>query len=188
VEKAAQKPVYHIYDHIDASLITQHESDEMTITVWLLKLLSETMMRNESLRSTLGPQGIQVWPNASISLAMARGEELYMPVLKDLNRKSVHEIAEELKAMKEKVKTGRLSPDDLQGSTFGLSNLGMTGIERFDAMINGSDSGIAAIGSTVDGQIAVTFTLDHRLVNGWQGAQAMETLKALAKDEMLFKT
>ncbi|ADV46257.1 2-oxo acid dehydrogenase subunit E2 [Nitratifractor salsuginis] len=187
VEQAAKTPVYHIYDHIDASLILQHESDELTVTVWLLKLLSETMMRHEVLRSTLGPQGIQIWPNASISLAIAKGEELYMPVLKDLNKMSPKEITDALKAMKEKVKERRLSPQDMRGSTFGLSNLGMTGIERFDAMINGTDSGIAAIGSTIDGKIAVTFTLDHRLVNGLQGAQAMETLKTLAKDEMIFK-
>ena len=75
----------------------------------------------------------------------------------------------------------------MQGSTFGLSNLGMTGIERFDAMINKNDSGIAAVGSEIDGKIAVTITFDHRLVNGWQGAEAMQTLKELAEDPAFFK-
>jgi pyruvate dehydrogenase E2 component (dihydrolipoamide acetyltransferase) len=64
----------------------------------------------------------------------------------------------------------------------------MTGIERFDAMINGSDCGIAAIGAERKGRIAVTLTLDHRIVNGWQGAEFMQTLKSLASDVNFFKT
>ncbi len=187
VKRAAQKPIYHIFDRIEASLLLQHESKEITITVWLLKLLAEMMMRNEVLRSRLTPEGIRIYPNASISLAVAHAEDLYMPVFKDLNRKSVHEIAQELKAMKSRIKDGKLSLEDMRDSTFGLSNLGMTGIERFDAMINSQDSGIAAVGSIIEGKISISFTLDHRLVNGYQGALAMQTLKSLARDEMFFK-
>ncbi len=187
VTQAQQKPVYHIYDAIDAKLLKAHESDRYTLTVWLLKLFAEAMMRHEDFRKTLSESGFQLWPNASISLAMARGEALYMPVFRDLNRKSVDEIADELTAMKEKVKTGRVTPEDMKGSTFGISNLGMTGIERFDAMINAQDSGIAAIGSEVEGKISVTLTLDHRIINGWQGAQFMQTLKELAQEKEFFK-
>ncbi|WP_353662884.1 dihydrolipoamide acetyltransferase family protein [Hydrogenimonas sp. SS33] len=187
VESAAGKPVYHIYDRIDATLLKEHETHELTVTVWLLKLLAETMMRHEALRTTLVEGGLQVWPQASISLAMANGDALYMPVFKNLEKKSTEEIAADLAAMKEKVRSGRILPEDMRGSTFGLSNLGMTGIERFDAMINKNDSGIAAAGSEIDGKIAVTITFDHRLVNGWQGAEAMQTLKKLAEDPALFK-
>ena len=187
VTEAQKKPVYHIYDAMDATLLKAHESERFTLTVWLLKLFAEAMIRHEDFRKTLGDGGFQLWPNASISLAMARGEALYMPVFRDLNRKSVDRIADELAAMKEKVKAGRVTPEDLEGSTFGISNLGMTGIERFDAMINGQDTGIAAIGSEVEGKISVTLTLDHRIINGWQGAQFMQTLKALAQDKAFFK-
>ena len=187
VEKAARKPVYHIYDFIDTALMKKHESERFTLTVWLIKILGETMMRHEALRTTLGENGLQVWPNASISVAMAYGEALYMPVFRDVNRKSAGEIADELAVMKEKMRSGRIRPEELQGSTFGLSNLGMTGIERFDALIHGNDSGIAAVGSEKEGKIAVTLTLDHRIVNGWQGAEAMQTFKDLAKEATLFK-
>ena len=188
VTQAQQKPVYHIYDAIDATLLKTHESERYTLTVWLLKLFSEAMMRHEDFRKTLSGDAFQLWPNASIALAMADGEALYMPVFRDLNRKSVAQIADELAAMKEKVKAGRVTPGDLKGSTFAISNLGMTGIERFDAMINARDCGIAAIGSEIEGKISVTLTLDHRIVNGWQGAQFMQTLKELAKEKTLFKT
>ncbi|WP_457603365.1 dihydrolipoamide acetyltransferase family protein [Nitratifractor sp.] len=187
VTQAQQKPVYHIYDAIDAALLKAHESDRFTVTVWLLKLFGEAMMRHEDFRKTLSDNGFQLWPNASISLAMAHGEALYMPVFRDLNRKTADRIADELAAMKEKVKTGRVTPEDMKGSTFGISNLGMTGVTRFDAMINAQDCGIAAIGSEVEGKISVTLTLDHRIVNGWQGAQFMQTLKELAQDKAFFK-
>jgi len=187
VTEAAKKPVYHIYDAIDATLLKAHESERYTLTVWLLKLFAEAMMRHEDFRKTMNLSGFRLWPNASISLAMAQGEALYMPVFRDLNRKSIDEIATELETMKTKVKSGRIVPDDLKGSTFGISNLGMTGIERFDAMINGSDTGIAAIGSEAGGKISITLTLDHRIVNGWQGAQFMQTLKELATDKAFFK-
>ncbi len=187
VEAAAKKPTYRIYDRIDATLLKKHESKERTLTVWLLKLLAEAMMRHECTRTTLGPGGLQVWPGASISLAMAHGEALYMPVFRDLQSKDIGTIAQELSAMKERVKSGRIKPEDLKGSTFGLSNLGMTGIERFDAMINSDDSGIAAVGCEIDGFIAVTLTLDHRIVNGYQAAEFMQMIKKLAVDETTFR-
>ncbi len=187
VTQAQQKPVYHIYDAIDATLLKAHESERYTLTVWLLKLFAEAMMRHEDFRKTLSGNAMQLWPNASIALAMADGEALYMPVFRHLNRKSVDRIADELATMKEKVRSGRVTPEDLKGSTFGISNLGMTGIERFDAMINGADCGIAAIGSEIEGKISVTLTLDHRIVNGLQGAQFMQTLKELATEKAFFK-
>jgi pyruvate dehydrogenase E2 component (dihydrolipoamide acetyltransferase) len=180
--------VFHIYDAIDAALLKKHESEDLTITVWLIKLFGEAMMRHEELRTTLSPGGLQVWPGASISVAMAHGEALYMPVFKEIQNKSVDAIAEELADLKSRVRSGRLEPGLLKGSTFGLRNLGMSGIERFDAMINGSDCGIAAIGAEREGCIAVTLTLDHRIVNGWQGAEFMQTLKSLASDVNFFKT
>jgi pyruvate dehydrogenase E2 component (dihydrolipoamide acetyltransferase) len=118
---------------------------------------------------------------------MAHNEALYMPVFKDLNLKDIEKIAEEMQLLKNAVKAGSLSPEQMQGSTFGLSNLGMTGIERFDAMINGKDCGIAAVGSDIDGKIAVTLTIDHRIINGYQAAEFMQTLKSLAVDPLFFK-
>lgn len=187
VTKAQQKPVYHIYDFIDATLLQEYSSEDKSITVWLLKIFAQAMMDTEQFRSRLLKESIQIYPNASISLAMADGEALYMPVFRDINLKSSDEIAKELAYMKQKLKEGRVSADDLRGSTFGISNLGMTGIERFDAMINADDSGIAATGAIKNGKIAVTLTIDHRLINGWQGAVFMQRLKELAKNEDIFK-
>ncbi len=187
VTQAAQKPVYHLYDSIDPTLLHQYESKTYTVTVWLLKLFSEAMMRHETFRTTLKGDTMQVWPHASISLAMADGKALFMPVLKAVDTLSLEETSQALQVLKTKVKERKLSAEEMQGSTFGLSNLGMTGIARFDAMVNGNDCGIAAIGSPKDGTIAVTLTLDHRVVNGFQAAEFMQTLKTLSTDETFFK-
>jgi len=188
VEEAGKRPVYHIYDHIDTTLLGEHETKERTVTVWLLKLFAEAIMHHEAFRMTLASDGIRLWPNASISLAMANGESLYMPVFKDLNNKTITQIAKELNIYKKKVREKRLALEDLNGSTFGISNLGMTGIEAFDAMINREDSAIAAIGSDSDGKMmAITLTLDHRIVNGYQAAEFMQTIKTLTKDPLFFQ-
>ncbi len=187
LSEAAKKPIYHMSDTLDARLFERYESKEATVTVWLLKLFAEAMMRHRSFRMTLDTDTVQVWPNANISLAMAEGELLYMPVFKSLNKKSVAEIAQALQQYKSKLKARRLSQDDLTGSTFGISNLGMTGVAQFDAMINKNDCAIAAIGAQVQAGISVTLTVDHRIVNGYQAAQFMQELKALAADEMFFK-
>jgi len=187
VEAAAKKPVYHMSDTLDATLLLRHESAQRTVTVWLLKLFAEAMMRHEAFRTTWSDEGLRVWPDASVSLAVARGEALYMPVLRGIQNRSADAVAEALAAVKEKVRQRKLGPEDLSGSTFGLSNLGMAGIESFDAMINGDDCAIAAVGAAVDGRIRVTLTIDHRVVNGYQAAEFFRTLKTLAEDPLFFR-
>ncbi len=186
VTAAANKPVYHLYDALDATLINMHTDAQRTVTLWLLKLLAEAMMRHEVFRTTLNNETLQVWPHASVSVAMAADEALYMPVIHKIDTIDTETLAQRLKELKQQVKAGKITVEQMRGSTFGLSNLGMTGIERFDAMVGGSDAGIAAIGSEKEGSIAVTLTLDHRVVNGFQAAAFMQTLKALCQDEMFF--
>lgn len=187
VMEAVKKPVYHLYDEIDVTKLKQFANIEATITVWFIKLIGEAMMQSDSFRTTLGTEEFQVWSNASISVAMADGDMLYMPVFKNVNRKSVREISQDLKDFKEKIKTKRFFPDDFKGSIFGISNLGMVGIRQFDAMVNRNDSGIAAIGSEDGGKVAVTLTMDHRIINGFQAAEFMKTLKRLALDANFYR-
>ncbi len=187
VEEAMKKPVYHMSDHIDVTLVNKHADKELTVTVWLLKLFAEAMMRQKHFRMTLTDGSIQLWPNASISLAMANGEDLYMPVFRDVNGKTAEQLAKQIQSFKTKIKERTLAKEDMSGSTFGISNLGMTGIESFDAMINKNDCAIAAIGSEIDDRISVTLTVDHRIVNGYQAAQFMQILKTLAIDPLFFK-
>ena len=180
VTASARKPIYHVYEHIDATALAKYE-ERYSMTVLLVKLFADTMMRFAHFRARLYEESMQIFPHASIAVAVADEEKLYMPVVKHADALSLNEIAEALQGFKEKLKRNGFTADDFEGSTFAISNLGMFGIERFDAMINKNDTAIAAIGATVEGKMSVTLTIDHRLINGYEAAQFVQVLKAAAK-------
>ena len=186
VTASAGKPVYRVYEHLDATELLKHEA-KYSMTVLLVKLFAQTMMQFDHFRAQLHEDAMQIFPNASIAVAVADEESLYMPVIKDANRLTLHEIAQQLLAFKTKLKNKSFTAEDFVGSTFGISNLGMFGIERFDAMINKNDAAIVAVGATVDDRLSVTFTVDHRLINGYEAAEFVQTLKEAAKDPKNFK-
>ena len=185
VTRSAQKPIYHIYESLDAKLFEAHQ--EHSITAWLVKIFAKVMMSHETFRTKLLDNALSIASNASLSIAVADAKNLYMPVIKDANRLSISEITEQLTAFKEKLKTNSFTAEDMQGGTFGISNLGMLGVSRFDAMINKDESGIAAIGGINEGKISVTLTLDHRLINGYEAALFMADVKKEASEPLNFK-
>jgi len=185
VTRSAQKPVYHIYESIDVKLFEAHQ--EHSITAWLVKIFAKVMMSHETFRTKLLDNALSIASNASLSIAVADAKNLYMPVIKDANRLSISEITEQLTAFKEKLKTNSFTAEDMQGGTFGISNLGMLGVSRFDAMINKDESGIAAIGGINEGKISVTLTLDHRLINGYEAALFMADVKKEASEPLNFR-
>ena len=180
VTASARKPIYHVYEHIDAMALAKYE-EKYSMTVLLVKLFADTMMRFAHFRARLHEESIQIFPHASIAVAVADEANLYMPVVKHADTLCLEEITEVLQGFKEKLKRNGFTAEDFGGSTFAISNLGMFGIERFDAMINKNDAAIAAIGATVEGKMSVTLTIDHRLVNGYEAAQFVQALKAAAK-------
>ncbi|GAB6034302.1 dihydrolipoamide acetyltransferase family protein [Galenea microaerophila] len=176
VSEAAQKPIYHLYDHLDASLLLAHKKN-YSMTTWLIKIFAKTMMAHEAFRSHLEKDHLIIDPHASLAIAVADAKNLYMPVIKAADKLSVVEIGKQLARFKDKLQTKSFRAEEMQGSNFGISNLGMLGVESFDAMINKNDSGIAAIGGLIDNKISVTLTIDHRLINGYEAALFMRDLK-----------
>ena len=185
VTASAQKPVYHLYEHIDAKLFLEH--DAYSITAWLIKIFAKVMMTHEAFRSRLQNDRLIISPNASIAVAVADAKNLYMPVVKDANKRSIADIATELATFKTKLQEKSFSTQDMQDSSFGISNLGMLGVESFDAMINKNDSGVVAIGGLKDGQISVTLSADHRLINGYEAALFMRDVKQEVQNPLQFK-
>ncbi len=125
----------------------------------------------------------------NIGVAVAVEDGLLVPVIRHADMKSLSQIKVEVKNLAEKAKTRKLQPDEMQGNTFTISNLGMFDIEEFTAIINTPDSCILAVGSIVEkpivknGELAignmmkVTLSCDHRVVDGATGAQFLQTLK-----------
>ncbi len=185
VKASAQKPTFHIYESADASLLQKHK--ERSITVWIIKIIAKVMMQHEAFRSRLLEESVVVFPNASLSIAVADEKDLYMPVIADANTLSQEALKTQLEKFKTKLQNRSFTQEDMQGSTFELSNLGMLGVERFDAMINKDDAAIMAVGAVNNGKISLTLTADHRLINGYEAALFMRDVKKELQNALNFK-
>ncbi len=173
VEGALSKPTYFIFNEIEVV-----KKEGIKLTAVLIKALALAMQKNPLTRSILKVDKLLTYPSSNISVAVARKDGLYMCVIKNAHKKTLQEINEWLKT----IKTKRLTLEDLSGSTFGISNLGMFDVKRFTALINDKDVGIAAFGSLIDGKIKVTFTIDHRILNGVEAAKFANDFKTIIKE------
>ncbi len=124
-----------------------------------------------------------------MGVAVAVEDGLVVPVLKYADQMSMTQIGGHVKDLAGKARNKKLQPQDMEGSTFTVSNLGMFGITEFTSIINQPNSAILSVGAIVEkpvvrnGQIVVgntmklTLACDHRTVDGATGAQFLETLK-----------
>ncbi|MBV6425859.1 MAG: Dihydrolipoyllysine-residue acetyltransferase component of pyruvate dehydrogenase complex [Haliscomenobacter sp.] len=129
-----------------------------------------------------------------IGVAVAIEEGLLVPVIRHADMKSLSQINTEVKNQASKAKERKLQPEEMQGNTFTISNLGMFGIEEFTAIINPPDACILAVGGIIEkpivqnGQIVVgntmkvTLSCDHRVVDGAKGAAFLQTLRQMLED------
>ncbi|BCD60351.1 MULTISPECIES: 2-oxo acid dehydrogenase subunit E2 [unclassified Nitratiruptor] len=168
VEESAKKPTYLVMETFD---IKPYKNVKLTSI--LIKTIADVMQRHPLTRAILEGDRYLIYPSSNISVAVAKGDDLFMVVCKDAQQKSLEAIDEWVRNLKNR----DYSAEELSGSTFGISNLGMFGIKRFSAMINKKDSGIAAFGTLYDGKIDVTFTFDHRILNGVDAAKFVSDLK-----------
>ena len=130
----------------------------------------------------------------SIGVAMAVEDGLLVPVVKFADNKSLAQISTEVKEFGAKAKAKKIKPEEMQGNTFTVSNLGMFGIEEFTSIINAPESCILAVGAITptpvvrNGEIVagnimkVTLTCDHRTVDGAMGSAFLQTLKGFIED------
>jgi len=133
----------------------------------------------------------QYFDQADICVAIALPQGLVAPVVRGVDKKPVTQIAEEIRELAARARAGALGVADLEGGTFSVSNLGMFGIESFDAVINPPQAAILAAGAItekavrVDGRIelqpsmSVTLSCDHRAIDGAAGARYLSALKDL---------
>ena len=129
-----------------AAIVEKIAGVRLTITDILMKITASAISLHPVMNTRWTPDGI-IWLDAiHMGMAMALEEGLIVPVIWDIGRKSLSEIAKARVALVQKGKTGKLTPDEMKGSTFTLSSLGMFGIEEFTAIINQPESAILAVG------------------------------------------
>ncbi len=138
--------------------------------------------------------GLVPSPGVNVGIAVATDEALVVPVVHGADRLSPAEISTRRRELVDAARTGRLRPEDVQGGTFTISNLGMYGVDAFQAIVNAPQAAILAVGRIVERPVAVngalavrplltlTVTFDHRVVDGARGAEFLDTLASLVEE------
>jgi len=154
------------------------QSPRVTLTTFLVKACSRALACHPALNASLEEGNILEWAEINIGVAVAVEEGLVVPVIHGADRLGIRDIAQRLADLSARARAGQLRPDDVQGGTFTLSNLGMLGIDRFTAILNPPQAGILAVGRVSkrplveEDQVVIrpmasfTLTADHRIVDG----------------------
>ncbi len=160
----------------------------------IIKACGQALIQHPYINSSWLGDKIRLNHHVHIGMAVAVEEGLLVPVIRFANEKSMSHLATETKELADKAKSKKLQPQDMQGNTFTISNLGMMGIEEFTAIINPPDACILAVGNIrkipvlknntwVESQVMkLTLSCDHRVVDGAKGARFLQTLKEYLED------
>ena len=152
------------------------KKEKISINDLLIKCVATALTRHPEVNINWSDEGILQFQNADISIAVATDAGLITPIVKEANKKTVEEISSDAKRLSDLAHNNKLMPEDYQGGTFSISNLGMLGIKSFTAVINPPQCGILAVGKLEDDKISVTMSCDHRGIDGAVGARFLQTL------------
>lgn len=162
---------------------------KISLNDFIVRAVALALRHHPSVNASWGDDAITQHGEVHVGIAVATPEGLITPVIRDADRKSVSAIATEIRALADKAKNRKLKPDEYQGSTFTISNLGAWGIEEFTAIINPPNVAILAIGAAeprpvvrenqivIRERMKVTMSCDHRVVDGALGAEFLKTLR-----------
>ncbi|MEG4841740.1 MULTISPECIES: dihydrolipoamide acetyltransferase family protein [unclassified Microcoleus] len=178
-------------DNLD-KLYKQIKSKGVTMTAMLAKAVAVTLQKHPLLNASYVESGIQYRADINVAVAVAMdGGGLITPVLQNADRLDIYSLSRTWKDLVDRARTKQLKPDEYSTGTFTLSNLGMFGVDKFDAILPPNQGSILAIGSSrpqvvanedglmgVKRQMQVNITCDHRII---YGADAASFLQDLAK-------
>lgn len=165
-----------------------------SVNDYLVRAVALALQEHPDINVQLHGEEIRRFAQANISIAVETPKGLVTPVVRAAQTKTVSQISSEIKQLAERARAGRLQADDMRGGSFSISNLGMFGVESFDAIINPPQGAILAVGAgmrkPIDANHAIAFatmaslslSFDHRAIDGAAGARFGQTLKGLIED------
>ena len=162
---------------------------EVSVNDLLVRACALTLVKHPAVNAQLQGDEVHKFPHADIAVAVATDGGLVTPIVRSADTKSAAQIGAETGDLATRARSGKLTREEITGGTFTLSNLGMFGIDRFDAIINSPQVAILAVGAGADRVIArgggvvvakvatLTLSCDHRVVDGAIGAQFLQALR-----------
>jgi pyruvate dehydrogenase E2 component (dihydrolipoamide acetyltransferase) len=165
------------------------DSQRVSFNDLVVKACAMALKKHPKVNASWMESKIRIHHDVHVGVAVAVDDGLLVPVIRHTDHKTLTEIHGEVVELAERARKKRLQPEEMQGSTFTISNLGMFGIEEFTAIINPPDACILAVGAIVEKPVVrngaittahmmkVTLSCDHRVVDGATGSQYLNTVK-----------
>jgi pyruvate dehydrogenase E2 component (dihydrolipoamide acetyltransferase) len=172
------------------------EDEKFSVNDYIIKAAALALRQFPNINASLSGDKIIRHGEINIGLAVAVEDGLLTVVVRNVDRKPLRRIAHEARQAIQRARDGRVRPDDIQGSTFTVSNLGMFDIDSFIAIINPPEAAILAVGSVskvpvvreneiVPGQrVKVTLSADHRVTDGAEVARWLQVFKGFVEDPL----
>jgi len=197
ISEAPHFYVTHEYDmdrvmdaRAQANTLLEGSGEKLSVNDFVIKAAALALRRFPNLNAKLDGDAVLQFGQVNIGVAVAVENGLLVVVCRDADRKPLRQISQEVKAMAERVRSGKVQSEDIEGSTFSISNLGMYDVFEFTAIINPPEAAILALGSAQqqavvkDGQVVpgwrmrATISVDHRVSDGAEAAQYLQALAA----------
>lgn len=199
----AKTTIPHFYLSLDCRLdsllaargrMNERAGVKLSVNDFVIKALGLALARVPAANATWTEEGLLMHAHADIAVAVAVEGGLFTPVVRRAEAKTLGAISGEMKELAARARSKRLAPHEYQGGSSSISNLGMFGIRRFDAVINPPHATILAVGTaerraivveeaiTIATMLSVTLSCDHRVVDGALGAELLNAFKTFIED------
>ena len=187
--KAWEAPVFHLSVDVDMTAALAEKGDGITVSDLLVQACASALVAHPALNAHYADEAITVFKDVNIGLAVATEAGLMVPVIQGAEQLDLAGIAAARRDIVARAHAGQLKMPDVTGGSFTVSNLGMLGVDEFDAILNVPQVAILAVGGTRPQPVQVdsatvwrptarlTLTCDHRALDGATGARFLATLR-----------
>ena len=172
------------------------ENEKISVNDFIVKAVALTLRQFPNLNASLNGDAILQHGQVNVGVAVSVEGGLLTVVCRDADQKPLRQISAEVKAMAARVREGKVKPEDIEGSTFSISNLGMYDVENFTAIINPPEAAILAVGSAREVPVVerrqvkpgwrmkATISVDHRVSDGVEAAKFMQALAVYLEEPL----
>ncbi len=204
----AKQTVPHFYLSVDCQLDTllaarkqindaANGEYKLSVNDFIIKAVAQALQSYPAANTSWSEEGILQFKHSDVSVAVATPDGLITPIIKRAEEKSLRQISDEMKDLAGRARENKLKPEEFQGGTFSISNLGMFGVKEFSAIINPPQSCILAVGAgeqrpvvengdlVIRTVMTVTLSTDHRSVDGAVGAEYLQHFKRYIENPVM---